>query len=180
MQNYLTVSQRLGFVYCPKCSSGNIVNRGNKSVSCKDCDYIFYQNNAAAVAVIIEYQDKIILVRRARNPLRGMLDLPGGFVDPFESLEDAAIREVREELGLEIAKLQYLSSAPNTYLYRGVTYLTTDAFFSCQVDSLEDIRPADDVSEHILISPRDINLDEIAFDSVKTTLARIYISHNSL
>ncbi len=172
MHDYQTVTQRLGFVYCPKCSSGNLISRNNKSISCKDCDYVFYQNNASAVAVIIKYQDKIVLVKRAREPKRGMLDLPGGFVDPFESLEQAAIREIKEELGLEICELTYLASSPNTYHYRGVTYLTTDAFFTCQADNINNITPADDVSGYSLVTPSEIDLDAVAFDSVRDILGK--------
>lgn len=165
MHNYQTVQQRLGFIYCPKCSSGNLVNRDNKSISCKDCDYIFYQNNASAVAVVIRHENKIVLVKRARNPKKGMLDFPGGFVDPLESLEDAVHREIFEELGIELENVEYLDSAPNVYEYRGVTYLTTDCFFTCRAKDISKMKPADDVSDYILIDPKDIAIDQLAFES---------------
>ena len=165
MHNYQTVQQRLGFIYCPKCSSGNLVNRDNKAISCKDCDYVFYQNNASAVAVIIKHEDQIVLVKRARNPKRGMLDFPGGFVDPFESLEEAVHREIAEELGIELEEVKYLDSAPNVYEYRGVTYLTTDCYFTGRAKDFSQIKPADDVSDYILVDPKEIDLDQMAFES---------------
>lgn len=172
MEQTQNIIQRLAFTYCPKCSSQNLVARGNKAVSCKDCDYILYQNNAAAVAVFIRHEGKIVLARRARDPKKGMLDTPGGFVDPFESLEDALHREVKEELNLELTEVKYLASAPNVYNYRGVTYLTTDCFFTAQAVDFNQIKPADDVSDYLLVSPEDIDTSEIAFDSVRTILAR--------
>ncbi len=172
MENTQNIIQRLNFTYCPKCSSQNLISRGNKALSCKDCDYILYQNNAAAVAVFIRHDDKIILTRRAREPQKGLLDTPGGFVDPFESLEDALHREIKEELNLQLTEVKYLTSAPNTYLYRGVTYLTTDCFFTAKAIDINQIKPADDVSDYILIKPADIDPQSIAFASVRSVLSK--------
>ncbi|MBN2063972.1 MAG: NUDIX domain-containing protein [Sedimentisphaerales bacterium] len=170
MENTQNIIQRLNFTYCPKCSSQNLISRGNKAISCKDCDYILYQNNAAAVAVFIRQEDKIVLTRRARDPQKGMLDTPGGFVDPFESLEEALHREIKEELNLQLTEVKYLTSAPNIYHYRGVTYLTTDCFFTARAIDFNQIKAADDVCDYILIKPADINPELVAFESVRSVL----------
>lgn len=54
------------------------------------------------VDIIIEHQDKIVLIRRMNNPYKGHYALPGGFVDVGETVEHAAIREAKEETGLDI------------------------------------------------------------------------------
>lgn len=53
-------------------------------------------------AVIINDQDEILLVLRNHNPEKGMWSIPGGKVDPYESLEHGVIREIQEEVNLEV------------------------------------------------------------------------------
>jgi len=57
---------------------------------------------ALTVDIIIEYQQKIVLIRRKNDPFKGNYALPGGFVEVGETLEDAAKREAKEETGLDI------------------------------------------------------------------------------
>jgi len=76
------------FNYCPACGADDIVFDGTKKFSCRDCSFTYYHNVAAAVAAILEYNKKIILIQRAKEPGKGKLDLPGGFVDPKESIEE--------------------------------------------------------------------------------------------
>ena len=83
---------------------------------CEDCKFQYYINNSAAVACLIfNSQGEVLLTRRAIDPNKGMLDLPGGFVEPLETAEEAVIREIKEELGLQITKMTYLVSFPNLY-----------------------------------------------------------------
>ena len=167
-----TLLDKIQFKYCPKCSSGNLTVRHGKAIYCADCDYLYFHNNAAAVSVIIEHEGKIIMVQRGRDPKIGMLDLPGGFVDPGESFEDCAHREIDEELGIKIADLKYYGSAANSYLYRGVEYPTTDFVLTCTTPDFEKIQPNDDVSDYILIEKNEINIEDIAFESTQIIMKK--------
>jgi 8-oxo-dGTP pyrophosphatase MutT (NUDIX family) len=127
-----------------------------------------YINAATAVAVILVKENgEIILTRRKFEPLAGMLDLPGGFVDLGERAEDAAKREVYEELGIEINELKFIASYPNTYTFGGITYFTCDIAFTSVIPNNIALIPTDDVSEAISIIPNEIDLNLIAFESIR-------------
>jgi len=158
------------FKYCPACGSGDISFGDMKRVGCRDCSFTYYHNVAAAVAVILEYDKKIVLIERAKDPGKGKLDLPGGFVDPKESAEEAIKREIKEELKIDIREPKYLGSYPNIYKYEGVIYHTCDLFFYCTIDVLPVDFDRTEIEELILINPLEIPDDKIAFESVKMGL----------
>lgn len=121
--------------YCPICKSGELQFDGIKKFYCPECSWEYYHNTAAAVAGIIEYKEKVLVVERNLNPGKGMLDFPGGFVEPHESAESALKREMMEELGVEIFDLIYLCSTPNIYKYKGIEYATCDFFFKAKIET---------------------------------------------
>jgi len=141
-----------------------------KKVVCRDCSLTYYHNVAAAAAAILECNKKIVLIKRAREPGKGKLDLPGGFVDPKESAEEALRREIKEELKIEVGKLKYLGSHPNIYKYEGVLYHTCDLFFYSKIDALPTYFDRTEIEELILINPFEIPDDKIAFESLKIGL----------
>lgn len=68
-----------------------------------------YENPGVAADIIVEREEKILLVRRRNPPFKGMFALPGGFLEyGKETLEETAIRELKEETGLIAEKLQLL------------------------------------------------------------------------
>lgn len=81
------------------------------------------------------------MIRRARDPGKDKLGLPGGFVDVGEGVGAAAVRELREEVGIELAEsdLAYLGSWPNTYHFKGLAIPVSDVFFHAQVPDFEGI-----------------------------------------
>src|SRR6476620_6980281 len=93
--------------FCPKCG-GALEQRSLKAsdparLVCSQCGFIFYLDPKVAVGTIIETPgSRLVLVRRAIAPGYGLWVFPGGYVDRGEALTAAAIREAREESGLEI------------------------------------------------------------------------------
>ncbi|MGL5482936.1 MAG: NUDIX hydrolase, partial [Aeromonas veronii] len=104
-----------------------------------------------------------------------LLDLPGGFVDPGESLEGALVRELQEELGLDVSAqpFTYLGSFPNIYPYDGINYHTCDTFFAIRLSEKPVIQPADDVAACQWLKISDIPLPRFAFESTRTAMARL-------
>ena len=124
------------FRFCPQCGSERFVDNNVQSKRCLDCGLIYYINpKAAVVALITNEQGDILVCRRAKDPARGALDLPGGFTDLDETAEEAVAREVREETSLIVTETRYLFSLPNLYAYGGLVVPTMDLFFECRVAS---------------------------------------------
>src|SRR5690606_34878780 len=158
------------FKFCPNCASQNIDFENYRRFECFDCGMVYYQNVAAAVAVIIEKDGKILFTVRNREPKLGMLDLPGGFTDPDETSEETCARELREELDLDIPleHFKYFKSQPNNYLYKGIPYKTEDLVFIAQFpDNAELSLEESEISEIKWIKKEKINLNEIGFDSLR-------------
>ena len=97
------------FKYCPKCGSAHFEVHNEKSKQCADCGFVYYFNpSSATVALILNERDELLVCRRAKEPAKGTLDLPGGFIDMTETGEEGVAREVREETGMKVAKAEYL------------------------------------------------------------------------
>jgi NADH pyrophosphatase NudC (nudix superfamily) len=96
-----------------------------------------------------------------------MLDLPGGFVNTDETAEDAAKREVYEELNLNVDALRYFGSSTNHYLYAGMLYYTLDLGFECTVSDFSTIQAADDVEQFLFLPRHKINPQLIGFPSIR-------------
>lgn len=156
------------FRFCPKCGSKNFDEKNEKSKHCSDCGFTYYFNSSAAVVAIIENAaGEILVATRAKEPAKGTLDLPGGFVDMHESAEEAVCREVHEETGLRTNSVQYLFSIPNIYQYSGFEVHTVDMFFRCKIDDFSELLAQDDVSALQFIAPGKLNPADFGLDSIR-------------
>lgn len=154
--------------YCPVCGSSSFVQNNEKSKRCERCGFVMYINPSAAVAAfIVNKNNELLVCRRAKEPAKGTLDLPGGFVDDDETAEQALQREIGEELSAEVAGLQYMFSLPNQYLYSGWTIPTLDMFFHCELTDYSAIVPADDVEDCFFVPLSRINPDDFGLKSIK-------------
>jgi NAD+ diphosphatase len=163
------------FTNCPSCLSKVIEFDGQKKYTCPECGWTYYQNTAAAVGVLLEYEGKVLVVTRNREPGKGMLDLPGGFVDPNESAEEAVGREICEELGVVFENLKYLCSAPNTYPYKGIEYSTCDIFFTARLTSINFSVQKSEIAGYKWIDPDDLQPEKFAFESMKMAI-KVYLN----
>ncbi len=155
------------FQYCPHCKSDSLQFSDNKVWKCQDCHFVLYHNVAGATAVLLYKEKSILFTVRNENPQKGMLDLPGGFIDPNESVEEGIQRELEEELSIQIAprKLEYVGSQPNVYLYKDIPYNTIDLYFTYPLTAEELSYNQDEIQELIWIPVSDIPLEKLAFES---------------
>lgn len=159
------------FEYCPKCGAKAFVERNEKAKQCNACGFVYYFNPSSSVACFIKNEKgELLLVRRGKEPAKGTLDLPGGFVDMFETAEDAVRREVLEETGLEVKDCQYLFSLPNLYMYSGFEVHTLDMFFECQVKDFTDAHAQDDAGEIIFMKKEGLKADDFGLMSIKQAI----------
>ncbi|MDR1762909.1 MAG: NUDIX domain-containing protein [Dysgonamonadaceae bacterium] len=166
------------FKYCPKCGSPRFVENNFKSKRCEDCGFVYYFNSMSAVAVFItDEADRLLVAVRDREPAKGTFDLPGGFVDMFETGEQAAIREVLEETGIKVAKPQYLFSLPNIYPYSGFDVHTLDMFYQCRVASNVKLKADDDVAALQFTARAEIKPENFGLTSVRNAI-KIWLSNN--
>jgi 8-oxo-dGTP pyrophosphatase MutT (NUDIX family) len=181
------------FRFCPSCRSEKITFEKNK-FRCPDCGFVYYHNTAAAVACFIHIPDfpsesgareeRILFLERGREPGLGKLDLPGGFIDPGESVFEGLARELREELGWTLPRgenpekrFSLFASFPNIYPYKGIVYNTCDMFFTVSVPGLseKDISlQKSEVRGARFLKPGEIDPENVAFESVKRAIS-VYI-----
>lgn len=161
------------FHYCPKCGSDHFVVNNDKSKKCEKCGFVYYFNSCAAtVALILNAKNELLVCRRAKEPAKGTLDLPGGFVDMHETAEEGVTREVLEETGLIVKEAIYQFSLPNIYVYSDFEVHTLDMFFLCKVDQTDCLEANDDVTDSFFLPLPDINVDDFGLDSIRKGLSK--------
>lgn len=164
------------FRFCPQCGGGRIENVAMRKWLCADCGFDLYNNVATAVGLIICGADgRVLFERRAKEPRKGFLAFPGGFVDPDETAEEAAFRECVEETGVRPQSLRYLCSFPNTYEYKHIVYKTCDLFFEAELPAGADLTAqAGEVTafdwQHVR-NEQELADVPLAFESARRTLA---------
>ncbi len=159
------------FQYCPFCGAAAPTFVSAKEMRCDSCGGVYFLNPGTAVGVVIEDLDgRILFLRRAREPRRGFLALPGGFVDPGERAEQALAREVLEETGLQLGRHELIGTYPNRYIFQGVTYHTTDLIFYGQLPTFEGLRCCEESDEAVFVDRRSLDFQQVAFDSVRAAL----------
>ncbi|MCA1949021.1 MAG: NUDIX domain-containing protein [Treponema sp.] len=166
------------FSHCPRCGKGKPIVENNHRIYCTACGFELFHNVAAAVGALVMTQGGLLLIKRAKEPAIGKYALPGGFVDPEESLETALLRECAEEIGWtpEMQDVHYFCSFPNTYRYNGILYHTCDTFFLIDgkfpaVSRL--VTDETEVSDICTVPLNNIVLESLAFESTRKAVQKL-------
>jgi ADP-ribose pyrophosphatase YjhB (NUDIX family) len=154
--------------FCPRCGHSlevRLLKAGDPArLVCTSCGFVFYLDPKVAVGTIVRTAgDRLILLRRAIEPGYGKWVFPGGYVDRGEPLAAAAIREAREESGLEVR----LDGLVNIYSYQGrvpviIVYAATAIGGTLALD--------DESLESSEVDPGSIPWDDLAFRSTREAL----------
>ncbi|MBD1554019.1 NAD(+) diphosphatase [Pseudomonas typographi] len=95
--------------FCGSCGRATVQVPGERAMYCDRCDLRAYPRISPSMIVLITRGDEILLARSPRFAIN-MYSTLAGFAEPGESAEDCLVREVREEVGLEVANIQYVAS----------------------------------------------------------------------
>lgn len=174
------------FTCCPSCGKNTITFKQKKHWVCTTCGFDMFFNVACSAGVILHCDASVIFVKRGKDPAKGMLALPGGFIDAGETAEEACKRECFEETGIKIEHIAYVASFPNTYEFKNIIYNTCDFFFTakCSKETFEHLS-AIDVEEVAsfeaidLLSVQQIQKLPIAFESVKKALVTWFLARET-
>jgi ADP-ribose pyrophosphatase YjhB (NUDIX family) len=154
--------------FCVRCGGG-LEPRLLKATEperlvCVNCSFVHYVDPKVAVGTIItDSEGRIVLVRRAIEPGYGKWVFPGGFIDRGETVEDAAVREAREECGLDVR----LDRLINVYSYPGTAVI----IIAYKATAIGGCLGCDDEGlEAQLFEPDRIPWDELAFRSTRQAL----------
>lgn len=161
------------YLFCPYCK-GNLIKESYE-YTCDNCNKKVYINPAPCVTVIPVRGDEILLSIRRYPPFAGELDVLGGFIEPNETAEEAAIREINEETGLDIEIESVLGTYADTY-GESEKYTLAIVYIAKVVGG--EMRASDDITDLKWVKINDIpklNLDNI-FESIKETLKDFYKS----
>jgi 8-oxo-dGTP diphosphatase len=153
--------------FCPKCSGSlrlqPVPDDAKERLVCQDCQFIFYQDPKVSVGTIPVMDGKIILVKRAINPGRGLWVFPGGYMDRGETVHEAAVRETREEVNLLVRPTELVG------VYSYSTSIVVIIVYACEVLGGE--LQIDHESEEVRgFSPDEIPWDQLAFPSTRDAL----------
>jgi len=97
--------------YCGRCGTPTRHRAGERARECPSCGQVHYPRIAPAIMALVRRGDELLLARSPHFP-PGMYSALAGFVEPGETLEQTLVREVREEVGIEVANLRYFASQP--------------------------------------------------------------------
>ena len=153
--------------FCGECST-EMVERvppgdDRPRLVCPSCGHIFYVNPKIVVGALPVIDGKVLLLRRGIEPRVGAWTCPGGFLEMGETPEEGALREAREELGVELGRLKLLGvySRPSA----GVVVVV---YTASQVDGQP--KAGSEALEACFFGPEQIPWEELAFSTTVNAL----------
>jgi len=162
--------------HCVKCggllSLQTVDQDHTERLVCQSCRSIQYLDPKVSVCTIPEIEGRVLLVRRAINPGRGLWVFPGGFMDRWETVPQAAIRETREEVGLEVRPTDLVG------IYSYSTSISVVIVYACEIVGGE-LKLDAESTEMRTFAQSDIPWDDLAFPSTKEALRDFFAKRSA-
>lgn len=139
---------------------------------CPSCKEIFYHNPKIVAGCIAEWQDKILMCKRAIQPRHGRWTLPAGFMENEESMHQAAMRETFEEATAEVTNLSLFSLYNLPHINQVYVMFRGDLVAG-------KASPGEESLEVALMDEAEIPWEELAFPVIKESLELYYLDKNN-
>lgn len=164
MEDFCYSKNMIQYHFCPKC--GNKTEEGSEPAHCSYCDITYYRNAKPCASVLPIKDGKVLLAKRGNEPFKGAYDIIGGFMEADELPETAAIREAKEETGLDIKIISLLGIYIDQYGEDGD--YTLNMHYLGEVTGGE-MQAMDDVAELEWVAISEVPLNE-GFQNTKDGL----------
>jgi NAD+ diphosphatase len=167
------VAELESWKHCPRCGTALEPLDGGARVDCEECGFHYYASSKpTASGLVVDDEGRILLARRARDPDKGLWDLPGGFLNEGEDPRDALRRELMEETSLDVEPLEFFDVVVDRYGDEDDAQWTLNLYWTCRVQSGSPT-PADDVDELRWFARDEIPpSDELAFTNNAKVISR--------
>lgn len=152
------------YKFCPRCRNKLAIKE--ESLQCVQCGFNLYINPIPCNGVIIENEKReVLLVNRKFEPKKGYWDLPGGFIQPGESLEHSVNREIQEELGVEVEMTGIIGVYEDNYLFQEIINPSLGVIVTAKILS-GNLKAADDAAEFQYFPRDQVLQQQIGFPMV--------------
>lgn len=141
--------------FCPKC--GTAIDSSNEPPQCGQCGVTYYRNAKPCASVLPVKDGKVLLAKRGQDPFKSAYDIVGGFMEADELPEAAALREAKEETGLDMRIVSLLGIYSDRY-GDGGDY-TLNLHYIAEITGGE-MQAMDDVAELEWVAIEDVPLNE--------------------
>jgi len=164
--------------------AGVLKAKPDHAFECSECGAELYDNPKAAAAAFIVADGRLIFGTRAREPHKGKLDCLGGFLDHGESFEEALIRELKEEGGIQqkdIARMEYLTSVHDVYPWWPEEEKVASAYFVIFLHARVNLHADDDIAEIVYKNTAEVDSNEFAWVGMKEAYKKLqkFMADNS-
>ncbi|WP_339258042.1 NUDIX hydrolase [Paenibacillus sp. FSL R5-0713] len=130
--------------FCPRCGSHFVLQdlhiSDQPQLVCDNCRFIFYLDPKLVVVGLVLFENKVLLLKRAENPGKGLWGLPGGHVERGEDLFETVEREIREESGAQVQLKEIIkthSLAQYGTVQLAFEAIAKDAYLKTNIESFE-------------------------------------------
>ena len=161
--------------FCRRCGE-RLQHHNGPEYICANDHHVYANASPAMALILVNDKNEFLVLERAMDPGKGMLDAPGGFCDGPESLEDTIAREVKEEVGLDpsdYTKPEFLCTQVDPYEFGGEMMPVLGVNFMARTTTDKQPIAGDDAATAVWVPADRLELDKVFFGSVREGFRRV-------